>query len=294
MRTVIARLRWMLRPRRNVPVGRFDVTTNKWADVTVDADSTRDDLTLATYNIWLSGHHSDERYGAIAQMLSEHSPDVVVFQEVTPRALAAFLAQPWIRERYYRAAVTGNEFGDYGQLILSRLPISRVTYTHLPTSIGRGLLQAELTVNGRALAICSVHLESGRRASRLRARQVDRVFSAVGAAEDVVLCGDFNMRDDEDGRIPNSYVDAWPTLHPNEEGFTEDTSVNLMLLDSKKKNRRVRFDRVLIKGDGWTPALIRLLGTEPVSSTLPRVFPSDHFGLLCRVVRTAAQRSMHG
>ena len=84
-------------------------------------------MTLATYNIWLSDHHAYERYGAIAQVLSEHLPDVIVFQEVTPRALAEFLGQSWIRERYYRAVVTGNEFGDYGQLMLSRLPISRVT-----------------------------------------------------------------------------------------------------------------------------------------------------------------------
>lgn len=57
-----------------------------------------------------------------------------------------------------------------------------------------------------------------------------------------------------------------------------------MLSDSKNKHRKERFDRILVKGDRWVPAHAELLGTEPISRTLPRVFPSDHFGLLCRVI----------
>ncbi len=275
----------MLRPRRGVAVGRFDETTNRWVDVDADADILRDHLTLATYNIWFGDHYAAERYRVIAKLLSAHNPDVIVFQEVTRESLAEFLAQPWIRQRYYRAAVTGRDFGNYGLLMLSQLPIARVTYTHLPASVGRGLLQARLRVNGRTLDVCAVHLESGKESARIRARQVDRVFRAVEIAEDVVLLGDFNMRDDENVRIPTSYVDVWPVLRPHQEGFTEDTSINLMLSDTKKKTRHVRFDRVLIKGDGWAPVAIQLLGTEPISSALPRVFPSDHFGLLCGIAR---------
>jgi tyrosyl-DNA phosphodiesterase 2 len=61
-----------------------------------------------------------------------------------------------------------------------------------------------------------------------------------------------------------------------------------MRLDSTQKERHVRFDRVLLKGDGWVAKDIELLGTEPISATLPRVFPSDHFGVRCRLVRAGA------
>jgi hypothetical protein len=47
---------------------------------------------------------------------------------------------------------------------------------------------------------------------------------------------------------------------------------------------RVRGDRVLLKGTGWRAASIELLGTTPISPALPRVFPSDHFGVACRLV----------
>jgi tyrosyl-DNA phosphodiesterase 2 len=59
-----------------------------------------------------------------------------------------------------------------------------------------------------------------------------------------------------------------------------------MRLDSTGKQRHVRFDRVLVKGARWRPTRIDLLGTEPISPELPRVFPSDHFGVVCRVERS--------
>ena len=284
------RLAWLLHPRRDVPVGRFDARTNRWMDVDAAAAVECDELTVATYNIWFNDQWANQRYRAIAESLALDMPDVIVFQEVTPAALTEFLAQPWIRQHYCRAEVTGEDFGNYGMLMMSRLPISRVSYMRLPSRLGRGFLQAELTVNGSPLVICSVHLESGKAASRLRARQLRRVFAAFRGADDVLILGDFNMRDGENPRITSPYVDIWPALRPHDDGFTEDTSVNLMRLDSKNKRRQVRFDRILIKGARWVPAAIKLLGTDPISSALPRVFPSDHFGVLCRVVR----QTLHG
>ena len=69
----------------------------------------RDELTLATFNIWNDAKHAEERYLAIAELLSRRAPDIMVFQEVTPAALAVLLDQPWIRDEYLRAAVVGGD-----------------------------------------------------------------------------------------------------------------------------------------------------------------------------------------
>ena len=268
-----------------MPVEKFDVSSNRWVAAGVAGAVDRDELTLTTFNIWFNDYHAEERYRAIALLLSRNPPDIMVFQEVTPEALAVFLDEPWIRVRYRRAAVTGRGVGNYGMLMLSRIPLGRVTYTRLPTQLARGFLTAELTVDGRTLVVAAIHLESGKAASRLRARQLGRVFGALRRAESAIVLGDFNMRDSENGIISEPYRDLWPELRPKEQGFTEDTSINLMRYDSKNKHRHVRFDRVLLKGDGWTPADIELLGTEPISAELPRVFPSDHFGVRCRLER---------
>jgi tyrosyl-DNA phosphodiesterase 2 len=273
---------------RHVPVGVFDATTGRWIDIDAAGAVERDELTLTTFNIWFDSYFAEERYRAIAELLSRHLPDVMVFQEVTPLALTLFLAQPWVREHYLRAAVVGEAVGDYGMLILSRVPITRVTHTRLPIRFERGFLRAELTINGRPQVVCSAHLDSGKASKRLRGWQLRRIFRALRTTEDAVILGDFNMRDDENGRIAAPYRDVWPALRPHEDGFTEDTSINLTRFDSNNKHRHVRFDRVLVKGPAWSPASIDLLGTEPVSNALPRVFPSDHFGVRCRLVRNVA------
>jgi tyrosyl-DNA phosphodiesterase 2 len=275
---------------RHVPVGAFDATTGRWIDIDAAGAVDRDELTLTTFNIWFNSYFAEERYRAIAELLSRDLPDVMVFQEVTRPALTQFLAQPWVREHYLRAAVVGRGVGDYGMLMLSRVPITGVRYTRLPVRFARGFLRAELTINGTPQVICSAHLQSGKASKRLRGWQLRRIFWALRRAENAVILGDFNMRDDENGRIGAPYCDVWPALRPHDDGFTEDTSINLMRFDSKNKHRQVRFDRVLVKGPAWLPASIELLGTEPVSKALPRVFPSDHFGVRCGLVRNATAR----
>lgn len=258
---------------------------NRWTAVAAGGAVDRDVLTVATYNIWFNDSYAERRYRAIADVLSRDMPDIMVFQEVTPAALAVFLAEPWIRNGYRRAAVTGDDVGNYGLLLLTRLPVGRVTYTRLPTRLARGFLQAEFTINGRRQVVCSVHLESGKRATRVRTRQLRTVFRALRGVDDALVLGDFNLRDSENDLIDRAYRDLWPTLRPKEPGFTEDTSINLMRYDMKDKHRHVRFDRVLLKGAAWTPIDMELLGMEPISSDLPRIFPSDHFGLACRLER---------
>lgn len=280
------RLAWLRRPHRPVRTGAFDTSTRTWRDREVTDGVERDELTVATFNIWFKDYFADERYQAIADEMAGTQPDVMVFQEVTPRAKSILLDQPWVQEGYYRAEITGDILGNYGMLMLSRLPIQETRYSRLPTKLDRGFLRARLVINGRALSICSVHLESGKSATLLRARQIHRVFDALGDSEDAVVLGDFNMRDHENTRISAPYRDIWPELRPDDPGYTEDTSINHMRFDSKPKHRQVRFDRVLYRGARWAPASIELLGTAPISPELPRVFPSDHFGVLCRFEST--------
>jgi tyrosyl-DNA phosphodiesterase 2 len=70
-------------------------------------------------------------------------------------------------------------------------------------------------------------------------------------------------------------------LRPDDEGYTEDTSINDMLYRRTEKKRHVRFDRVVLKSQRWQAETIELIGQEPISADLPRVFPSDHFGVRC-------------
>ncbi|MEW5812454.1 MAG: endonuclease/exonuclease/phosphatase family protein [Actinomycetota bacterium] len=276
------------RRRHAVPVGRYDADAGCWRDQDSGGSADRDELTVATFNIWFNELYREQRYRAIAALLSREVPDVMVFQEVTDAAVGVFLEQEWIRQGYHRAAVVGDS--SYGMLLLSRLPVQTCSYTRLPTRLGRGYLTARFTINERDLMIACVHLESGKAARQLRARQLARLFRAFAGDADVVLLGDFNLRDAENDALDPTYRDVWPCLRAGEPGFTEDTSINLMRYDMKNKHRHVRFDRVLLKGQAWHPEEIRLLGLEPIAPSLPRIFPSDHFGVLCRLAARPVHR----
>jgi len=276
----------VFRQPATVAVQKFEGRSGGWvAERSTAACVSRDRLTVATYNIWFNDKHAEARYRAIADLLSRDRPDVMAFQEVTPKALAVFREQAWVREYYVSAAVTGASVGNYGLLLLSRLPLDRVTYTKLPTRLSRGYLTAQLTINGEPLSVLAVHLESSKAATQLRARQLGRIFDSQRTAQSVIVMGDLNMRDNENHLLDTSYRDVWPVLHTREPGYTEDTSINLMRYDMKNKHRHVRFDRVLVKGQAWVPKAIGLLGREPIAKDLPRVFPSDHFGVMCEFIR---------
>ncbi|MGZ5391348.1 MAG: endonuclease/exonuclease/phosphatase family protein [Mycobacterium sp.] len=275
----------LLRRRRSVAVRKFDAASGAWRDADVAGAVDRDELAVATFNIWFDDYHAEQRYLAVADLLCERRPDVIVLQEVTPAALEIFLDQPWVRHEYLSASAVGGDAGNYGMLMLSRVPITRANYSRLPTRQTRGFLEAGLAVNDARQIVCCLHLDSGKSSARLRGWQLRRIFRAQKSTEDAVLLGDFNMRDAENNRIAPPYCDVWPTLRPHEPGFTEDTSINHMRLDARNKKRQVRFDRVLLKGTRWRAASIELLGTQPISPELPRVFPSDHFGIECRLVR---------
>lgn len=269
---------------RRLPIQRFDHSTQSWQHVQHQGtDHTLDELTLTTYNIWFNQFNAEQRYLSIADLLARNQPDVMVFQEITEAALAVFLSRPWIREQYLSAAIADRSH--YGMLLLSRVPVRSVRYLPLPTHLARGLLRADLSVGGRGLTVCSVHLESGRASAPLRARQLRKVFAALRWTRDAIVLGDFNMRDDENHLITSPYQDVWPTLRPGEPGYTEDTSINLMRYDMKNKHRHVRFDRAILKSGRWRPTEIELLGQEPIRPDLPRVFPSDHFGVRCKLTR---------
>ncbi len=256
----------------------------------------------------LSGENAQAR--AVADVIAENAPDILLVNEFDYSSEAVELFRENYLDGVYPPSFTapvntgvdsgldldsdgslggpndaygfGVFPGQYGMLVLSRLPIAAATFSRLPSRRRRSFVQADLAVNGRTLRICSVHLESGQDGAWLRAWQLRRVFRAVSADQAVIL-GDFNLRDGEERWLSPAYRDVWPALHPRDPGFTENSWTNPMLRDSKKKPRQLRFDRVLIKGADWVPTDMAMLGTEPISPELPRVFPSDHFGLQCRL-----------
>ncbi|MCA9775790.1 MAG: endonuclease/exonuclease/phosphatase family protein [Candidatus Eremiobacteraeota bacterium] len=206
-------------------------------------------------------------------MVEHAEPDVVALQEVSSELFPTLLTS-FRSYRIWPPYPTPS-----GTALLSKLDWLERGELRLPSSMQRRLVwlrTADFTV-------ATVHLESIRSNTETRMEQLQEVFKLLESHRRVVLLGDFNFAPDweENGALPCEYRDAWAVLRGSEPGYTEDTTVNLMRLRLKGKEKHVRFDRVLC-GPGLEPLRIELVGTEALPEH-PEVWPSDHFGLLCEV-----------
>ncbi|NEQ99600.1 MAG: endonuclease/exonuclease/phosphatase family protein [Cyanothece sp. SIO2G6] len=269
--------------------GKYCPQRQRWeplSDIELELSNpidSRPSLTVATFNIWFSDYYFEERCAATLGLLQEKRPDIIVLQEVTPEFWEQVLRSPWIQQEYQLSDIQGDSVNPYGVLIMSRVPICDWQIVPLPSEMGRHLVLASSFLNHAMLTFASVHLESLDRA-QTRSEQLTQIFSKLAPESHVIVAGDFNFcsSSEENQQLDPSYQDVWPLLHPAEPGFTEDTAINTMRLLYKRKQKQVRFDRMLLRSPspGWQADAIALLGTEPISSATPYLFPSDHFGLM--------------
>lgn len=162
-------------------------------------------MRVMTYNIrggWGSdGRRLTER---IAEIVRAQSPDIVCLQEVHQRLpQSRFVDQPAVLERALEIPLVFQAnlrlgFGNYGLAVASRWPV-RAVQNHLLPSIReqRGALQVTLdTPNGLRTVFCTHWGLNGPERERQAASVADLV---TGAANPVIVCGDFNERADAVG-----------------------------------------------------------------------------------------------
>lgn len=153
-------------------------------------------LSVMTFNI-KGGRVSPGELGGIADVIRSAGADVVLLQEIDknrrrsgnvdqPAIIASHLgmqsvfgANDWITDR-----------GGYGTAILSRFPIDGYDNTHLPNRGGkeqRGLLRANIIVEGQRLVVFNTHLDHT--SDSLRQTQIGAVMAKVNAYDGAKLLG---------------------------------------------------------------------------------------------------------
>ncbi len=257
---------------------------SRQAWVTAEPQTASTMAKLLTFNVSFAEEHFDERAEGLLDVLRAQNAHVIALQEVTRLLLCKLLAAPWIRDRYAVTDVTGTTFSYYGVVLLSRLPIRRVSIHKLPSRMNRRLLVAETVFHGLPLQVATVHLESMRHESEARATQLAQIFRILAGADHTVLMGDMNMcsSSEENNALDPLYLDVWPAIHADKPGYTEDTTINSMRLRWTGNPKHVRYDRILLRSAGSVlqPRAVELLGTHPVVEGPEPVFVSDHFGVV--------------
>lgn len=255
------------------PLDAFAYAGGEWRVAPRAPASDPVDVSLLTYNVWFGAHMFEERRVALLAELERRKLDVICLQEVTKELLDVLIDQSWMT-RYTCSDIELVQ--TYDVVILSKLPLRRLSTLPLPTQMGRRLLVAELACG---LSIGTVHLESMKQSTQPRAAQLREIQPALAALGDAVLCGDMNFQPSDEvetAALDPAFVDVWPTLS-DDPGYTADSQINKMRFELKPTLSRKRIDRVFLHSSRWKASSIELVGTEPID--IDGTFPSDHFGL---------------
>ena len=240
-------------------------------------------FTIVTFNVWFDKRHQRVRYDALFRLLEERRPDVIAFQEVTYEFLRRLKGERWT-EAYRWVDDHAAQLGHYGVAILASLPILRASYAELPSDMGRTILCAELDLGREVFTVATTHLESWNENEERRAQQLDAIGELLSQRGAGVLCGDLNFCaswQTENDRLA-AYADVWADLRPGERGYTLDPTINRMKEGGSLAP--VRFDRMLLFGERrWRAETIDLFATECLPGQ-PKVWPSDHFGLIASLI----------
>ena len=252
-------------------------------------------LTVATLNIWHDAGPWWLRSGLIVAELERLEPDLVGLQEVLGyddgRGQAEELAGPLGYEVVYAAASRRRDGCLFGNALLTRLPVRRRATIALPADgvEPRALLCALVDSPAGELPVFVTHLawepELGVvRAGQVRAVQaaIEQFVAAHPGALPALLMGDFNAEPEADELRPlvTGWVDAW-SVAGDGAGVTFDPDNDYARVSEEPPQR---LDYLFLEVDPRVSVReIETAFAVPVSIEGLRVWPSDHYGVRCRL-----------
>ena len=214
------------RSTRNVSIALF--ISLLWAQP-AGIDAAELDLPLRIRVLSYNIHHGEGvdgvlDLGRIARVIQSVSPDLVALQEVDRRMERTGR----VNQPKELARLTGMEVlfgtnltqqgGEYGNAVLSKLPIVKHRNIHLPT-IGngeqRGLLLIELAEKGTALLFLGTHLDA-RRDDRERRASAETINAVVLEYDPTpaILAGDLNAT--PTSPVLDIFGEHWRRSNPSE------------------------------------------------------------------------------
>ena len=193
-------------------------------------------LTIFSYNVKAAfddtarmARQSERIADVINLALAPSTPDIIILQEIERRSSIEDIIENWlIGRRYQSAALSPPTAGRLQVALISRYPIQALRYHNVyrvAYPVLRGILEAQIDINGHPCYLFMVHLKSKREGAQetepLRIAMVEalqqriKVLLKYDPEAIIVVAGDFNERTDEYRQINYSYPTA---LLPPQEG----------------------------------------------------------------------------
>jgi endonuclease/exonuclease/phosphatase family metal-dependent hydrolase len=252
---------------------------------------------VLTYNIWFDRDTLAYRLPSLLSELRGAGADVMCLQEITTPTLDVIcnaFADEYDVSPAPDPKVLKYQSYYFTIMLVRKRYAAEFTRVRMPTAMERNLLWADVVINTPSqpelrIRVCTVHLESKnyplKRAEQLATAcpllmpgQSTFRNSSDQTVDVAFLCGDFNFcsyrnagfpepaNDAERMHLENhvlqrvvpQLVDCWPSLHPDQRGYTL-TSLRDDLEPAK------RFDRILVsQHTQFVLSEITLIGTDQI------------------------------
>jgi endonuclease/exonuclease/phosphatase family metal-dependent hydrolase len=151
-------------------------------------------------------------------------------------------------------------------------------------SVTRTWISLDVKVRGKSFRLVSTQLEYFFPSVQV-AQALELLSGPAGTEWPLVVVGDLNSPADGAGTptyglmLQAGFVDSWSELNPD-DGFTCCQQGDLL---NSASTLSERIDFVLFRGD-FTPVLIDVLGEEQTDRTPTGLWPSDHAGVVTRLL----------
>jgi len=255
-------------------------------------------LKIGTLNLLIDLDQWEFRGPLIVKEISELSPDLILFQEVsTCPNNVEWIASQLQGYQVYLAPDAGMKIGCEGLAIMTRLPVDE----HIILDLGPQNRKAQvllLTHKGQPYAITNTHLfwRDGFAPERLeQAKQIINYLNSLPEDTQLILAGDFNAEPNSPTIkfIKQSLNSTYEVCHGNEPTSTFPTplqrSNNLEVIKENdqwklKKQVNLKIPKnstidYIFSGFSLRPSECHVVFNNPDPNN-DLIYPSDHYGLL--------------
>ncbi|KAL7537238.1 hypothetical protein ACHAXR_007682 [Thalassiosira sp. AJA248-18] len=141
--------------------------------------------------------------------------------------------------------------------------------------------------NSTQVAVASNHLEAGTRGASSRSHQCKLLMELLAKkTENVILIGDFNMRQKEDKKTENLVGGGWLDAWKEGSGASQEKKMTWNSIENLYHHNgfgfTCRFDRCYLRGRELGVKQFNLMGNQPVNG-VKGDYLSDHYGLAVEV-----------
>jgi tyrosyl-DNA phosphodiesterase 2 len=121
---------------------------SKWINKLVDENVSTNlkKLNIVTYNVMKSLYFFKERINQIIKHLAKDA-DVICLQEVTPTLVEYLQTLYVVQNKFEMSHIQGDSLDPFGVVVLSKIPIEKLTILKFPTKMNRNCLISHFKIN---------------------------------------------------------------------------------------------------------------------------------------------------